>query len=185
MLKSVLVSALLLGSTLANPANNCGAQQKYNNDLANTENKDNIVGSKYNDLTGSKYNDLTDAEYNELADSEYDELADSEFNDMHRCCRRMKTTVRLYKSPRFRRRYAKRSIRVGKCYNTRKFGSIKLGRKSGLETPGKGVIVVCSGKDCTGACQVVRRSSSKTIRNIPKVLGRRAISFAWLMVRRT
>ncbi|OMH79484.1 hypothetical protein AX774_g7097, partial [Zancudomyces culisetae] len=138
--------------------------------------KNNIASSKNNKVAGSQLNNI--------AGSRYNKIASSEFNDMchHHRCRCIKTTVRLYKSPKFSRRYAKRSIRFGKCYNTRKFGSIKLGRKSGLNKPGMGVIMVCGGKDCTGRCQVVRRSSSKTIRNIPKVVGGRAVSFAWLMV---
>ncbi|OMH85501.1 hypothetical protein AX774_g952 [Zancudomyces culisetae] len=159
MFKSVLVSALLLGSTLASAVNMSGNQQNQNNDLANSEYKNNLSGC--------------------------------EFNDMHRhrrCrgrCKAKRTTVRLYKAAGFVNRYEKRSIRRGKCYNTRKFGSIKVGRKSGLDKPGKGVILVCGDKDCTGKCQIVRRSSAKTISNISEVVGRRAISFAWLRVKRT
>ncbi|OMH79461.1 hypothetical protein AX774_g7126 [Zancudomyces culisetae] len=118
-----------------------------------------------------KNNKFAGSQLNNIAGSGYNKIAGSAFNDMchHRHCKCIKTTVRLF----------------GKCYNTRKFGSIKLGRKSGLNKPGMGVIMVCGGKDCTGRCQVVRRSSSKIIRNIPKVVEGRAVSFAWLMVVRT
>ncbi|OMH78905.1 hypothetical protein AX774_g7692, partial [Zancudomyces culisetae] len=96
-----------------------------------------------------------------------------------------RTSVRLYKTANFGQKISKRSVRRGKCYNTDEFASIKLGKKSGLTKPGKGVIVVCAAKDCTGKCQVVRRSSSKTIANVADVLGGNAVSYAWLKVKRT